>query len=182
MRLLGFVGRTLLGAYLVFLTMLLVYLVFGIWPTEFSDGAAANSQSEIKLLGRQATIPAEVNFILVAMIVGALGGNVHAIRSFANYAGNRRLATSWVWWYLMRPFVGLPLALIFYFGIRAGFLGAGATASDINPFGIAAVSGLVGMFSDHAAKFLRDAFENLFRVKPEKLEDALPSRPDADQP
>ncbi len=73
----------------------------------------------------------------------------------------------------MRPSIGLPLALIFYFAVRGGFLAAGSDASDLNPFGIGAVSGLVGMFSDHAERFLRKAFENLFEAESERHEDPL---------
>jgi hypothetical protein len=184
---LGFIGRTLLGAYLLVLSGLLAYSVVGIWPSEFSRAEPdpqgevnlqgnVGLQGEISLFGQRASIPAELNLVLVAMLVGALGGNVHAIRSFAVFVGNRRLVSSWVWWYIMRPFVGLPVALIFYFAIRAGFLSAGATAADINPFGISAVAGLVGLFSDHAVVFLREAFHNLFKVEePEKLADPLPT-------
>jgi len=126
--------------YLIVLTGLLAYFIFGIWPAELSN-EGAGQLNVVNMFGTKGQISAEVNLILVAMAVGALGGNVHAIRSFALFVGNRQLVSSWVWWLLMRPFLGLPMALIFYFLARAGFLAGGAHAEDLNPFGIGAVSG-----------------------------------------
>ena len=79
--------------------------------------------------------------------------------------GNRQIYTSWVWGYILRPFIGVALATIFYFVIRGGFLSAGAGAEDISPFGISAMAGLVGMFSQRAMDKLREAADNLFNVE-----------------
>jgi hypothetical protein len=78
--------------------------------------------------------------------------------------GNRRLATSWTWWYLLRVFVGSALALLFYFAVRGGFFGADTPENSINPYGIAALAGLVGLFSKQATDKLRELFDTLFRV------------------
>ena len=85
---------------------------------------------------------------------------------------------SWAWWYILMPFIGSSLALIFYFVIRGGLLSAGATADNISTFGIAAVSGLVGMFSRQAIDKLQDLAETLFkREKPVEREDKLSNPP-----
>src|SRR5439155_18244640 len=85
--------------------------------------------------------------LLLVMVVSALGSFIHIASSFADFVGNRRLTRSWIWWYLLRPYVGVPMAVLFYFVVRAGFLSSGVSAGEINRFGIAAVAGLVGMFS-----------------------------------
>ena len=172
---LGVVGRTVLGTYMILVSILLAYLIYELWPAARPDAMGENPETTVTLFGNllELTVSADVGLILVVMVVGALGGNVHALRSFADYAGARRLIRSWVWWYLFRPFVGLPLALIFYFGVRGGLLSAGVEAADINVFGIAAVSGLVGMFSDQAAQFLRRAFQNMFNPGPDERTDRL---------
>ncbi len=113
--------------------------------------------------------PLETRLILLVLLAGAIGSYVHAASSFVDYLGNRTLISSWVWWYLLRPFIGMMLALIFYFVFRGGFITAGvnqggdAAASFINPFGVAAVAGLVGMFSKVAADKLNEVFQTLFR-------------------
>lgn len=111
----------------------------------------------------------ETRLILLVMLVGAIGSYVHAASSFVDYLGNRTFISSWGWWYLLRPFIGMMLALLFYFVFRGGFVTAGinqggdAAASFINPFGIAALAGLVGMFSKVAADKLNEVFVTLFR-------------------
>jgi hypothetical protein len=99
------------------------------------------------------------------MLAGAFGSYVHAATSFVTYVGNRTLRASWTWWYLLRPVLGMVLAVIFYFVVRGGLLSAGAAASEVSPFGIAAVAGLVGMFSKQATDKLQEVFDNLFRTK-----------------
>ena len=57
----------------------------------------------------------------------------------------------------------MALALVFYFVIRGGFLTTSGGARDINPYGIAALAGLVGMFSKQATDKLGEVFGTLFR-------------------
>jgi hypothetical protein len=65
----------------------------------------------------------------------------------------------------------MMLALLFYFVFRGGFITAGVNpggegaASYINPFGIAALGGLVGMFSKIATDKLNEVFLTLFTPK-----------------
>ncbi|MGB9181871.1 MAG: IPT/TIG domain-containing protein, partial [Pyrinomonadaceae bacterium] len=79
----------------------------------------------------------------------------------------------WTWWYVLRPFIGVVLALVIYFGIRGGLLlvttnaGSSVTeAKDINPFGIAAFAALTGMFSKQAADKLNEIFSVIFKPAP----------------
>ena len=107
----------------------------------------------------------EVRLLLIALLAGALGSYIHAATSFADYVGNRKLSGNWVWWYLLRPFIGMTLALIFYFVVRGGFISPSAGGADMNPFGIAAMAGLVGMFSKQAIDKLDEVFTSLFGSK-----------------
>lgn len=161
--LLGVAGKLLMTAYLVAVALLLAYMVFEIWPS----GDAALDKNPITLFGENISfeVSGEVRLILLVMVVGALGGYIHTASSFADFTGNRRIYTSWIWWYILRPFIGVALALIFYFVIRGGLLSGGAGAEDINPFGISAVAGLVGMFSKQATDKLREVFDSLFRLE-----------------
>jgi hypothetical protein len=123
------------------------------------------------LFGKKFQPTLEVRLLLLVLLAGAIGSYIHASSSFVDYLGNRTLISSWVWWYLLRPFIGMMLALLFYFVFRGGFITAGvnqggeAAASFINPFGIAALAGLVGMFSKVASDKLNEVFLTLFAPK-----------------
>ncbi|MGH9363373.1 MAG: hypothetical protein ACRD2T_15795, partial [Thermoanaerobaculia bacterium] len=104
---------------------------------------------------------------------------VHATQSFTSYVGNRKFASSWTWWYILRIPVGAALALLFYFVLRGGLLPAGTLKTetgDINLFGIISFSGLAGLFSKQAVDKLGEVFDTLFRTaadqkRGDKLED-----------
>jgi hypothetical protein len=135
-----------------------------------TGSSIGNNESNSKedtwvFFGKVIPISYESRLILLVLLVGALGSYVYAVTSFATYAGNRTLTFSWLWWYLLRPFIGGPLALIFYFVIRGGFLSTGADAGSLSLYGIAGLSALVGMFSKNAIDKLQEVFETMFRSK-----------------
>ncbi len=101
--------------------------------------------------------------LLLVIVAGMLGSFVHGATSLADYIGNNRFSRRWTWFYLLRPVIGMALALVFYFVIRGGFLTTNVGATDINPYGIAALAGLVGMFSKQATDKLSEVFSTLFR-------------------
>jgi hypothetical protein len=101
--------------------------------------------------------------LLLVIIAGMLGAFVHGATSLADYLGNNAFNRSWTWFYLLRPAIGMSLALVFYFAIRGGFLSTTGGAKDINPYGIAALAGMVGMFSKQATDKLSEVFSTLFR-------------------
>ncbi|HEU4933213.1 MAG TPA: hypothetical protein VFT48_14115, partial [Pyrinomonadaceae bacterium] len=104
--------------------------------------------------------------LLLVIIAGMLGAFVHGATSLADYLGNNAFNRSWTWFYLLRPAIGMSLALVFYFAIRGGFLSTTGGAKDINPYGIAALAGMVGMFSKQATDKLSEVFSTLFRAAP----------------
>lgn len=125
------------------------------------------------------TVPLDIRLLLIAPLAGALGAYVHLATSFADYAGNERLAASWTWWYLFRPFIGAALAEIVYLAIRGGFFNAAAAGTtNINPYGVAAVTALTGLFSRQATDKLREVFETLFQTHQRvERKDPLPPKP-----
>jgi hypothetical protein len=100
--------------------------------------------------------------LLLAPLVGALGGTIHSLRSFYAYVGQGQLAWRWVARYLLLPFVGAALAEVFYIVIRAGFLAPSAGSSAISPWGICAISALVGLFTGNALNRLGKIADSLF--------------------
>ena len=103
----------------------------------------------------------DVALIEMVMIAGALGALVGGCRRFLYFATRDELTRRDEWSYLMRPLQGAALALIVYFTLRGGYLGQDQTA-PVNPYGIAALSALVGLFTRHAVSKLTDVFDTLF--------------------
>ena len=101
-----------------------------------------------------------VRLLLIAAVCGALGSFVHAATSFAGYVGNQRVVSSWLCWYYFRPMIGGALAVVLYFVSRAGFVGGG----DVNEYGVAAISGMTGMFSKQATDKLDEVFTTMFKT------------------
>lgn len=154
----------LLGLGLMVMGTVLVYTLVVIWPA-----VTGGTSQRVHLFGvvTLQLVP-DAALLLLVVVSSALGSFVHAATSFATYVGNRALALSWAWWYLLRIFIGAALAVIFYLAIRGGFLAAQADTSDVNPYGMAALAGLVGLFSKQATDKLEEVFTTLFRVQDRK--------------
>jgi hypothetical protein len=165
------VTTQLLGVILLLAGGTLIYLLLAVWPAV--QGATVqgggNATTRIELFGFvRLSLAPDSALLLLVVVTSALGSYVHAATSFATYVGNRALAMSWVWWYLLRVFIGIALAVLFYLAVRGGFLAAQAQTSDVNPYGIAALAGLVGLFSKQATDKLEEVFTTLFRVQDRK--------------
>lgn len=114
----------------------------------------------------------QVMFIL-AFLAGIIGSATHGISSLMDFRGNRRLFRSWSLWYFALPIVGGMVAIIFYITVRAGFIAGNNGTENINPFGIAAVSVMVGLFTDKATTKLAEVFDTMFKTTTKAREGAL---------
>ncbi len=160
-------------ALLIVFGLALIASLVNLWPSielattaTSGTGASANTRTTVRLLFALVTVKVTPSMALLLLVVltGMLGSLVHAATSFTDFVGNRRFYVSWTAWYLLRPVVGASLAVLLYFAVRGGFLSDGAQSSSINPYGIAAIAGLAGLFSKQATDKLREVFETLFHV------------------
>ncbi len=165
--LVGRVGIVLIAAYLLGFSIFLLYGLEQFWPPPPPAAGQASGVVAVTFFATSFSLSDEVRLIIVVALAGALGGLVHALRSFYWYAGNRRLYRSWISMYIMLPFVGSTLALIFYFVIRGGFFSPQATIQQTSPFGFAALAGLVGLFTEQAVEKLKDVAETLMAKAPQ---------------
>ena len=117
----------------------------------------------LKIFGWPLCTTYDERLILLVIIAGMLGAFVHGATSLADFTGNYNFKKTWTLFYVLRPVIGMSLALVFYFMIRGGFLTTNAGAQDINPYGIAALAGMVGMFSKQATDKLSEVFSTLFK-------------------
>jgi IPT/TIG domain-containing protein len=102
--------------------------------------------------------------IWLMVLVGALGGIIHALQSFYCYVGNRQLVWSWIPMYFFRPFIGAGISTVFYLIIRGGLMSGVAEHNSV--FGLMAIGTLVGIFSPQALEKLKNVSEIIFN-KPE---------------
>jgi hypothetical protein len=158
-RFLGATGITVVAVIVLTTMTLAVYALVALWPTNSSSAATASN-----IVGIQIMLDQEQRLFSVVAIAGALGGLIHSSRSLYEYAGNRLLRRSWLLMYLSLPFIGAALAVVFYVILRGGLI-TGA-AAEINFFGFAAVSALVGLFSPEAAEKLKQIFSTLLAPDP----------------
>jgi hypothetical protein len=165
-------GCIALGILLALLVFAALYSLVVIWPAvEAATADSTPASATVTFLAFEWSPRPEVALLLMVICASALGGALHAAVSFTDYVGNRRLATSWIWWYLLRVHVGSALAVLFYFALRGGLFSATSATDAINPFGIAALAGLVGLFSKQATDKLRELFDTMFRTAPGQGDD-----------
>jgi hypothetical protein len=113
-----------------------------------------------------------IGILTLIAIMGALGGIVHGISSFATFVGNRELKPSWLWWYFLKPFLGASVSLVVYLVFRAGFGGNDYSLGSADCVKVAALAGLIGLFAEPATIKLRDIFDTLFTTRDDKRKDA----------
>jgi hypothetical protein len=161
---------------LVALAALLFYILIVLLPIPFSDGPApatrenASPQTtqgepverDVLLFGVTWKMSNEERLLILVMTAGALGSLVHALRSAYWYVGNRNLVRSWVPKYLLLPFCGAILAILFYFVVRGGFFSPQANSMHTSQYGFCAMACLVGLFSEQAVLKLKQIAETVF--------------------
>jgi len=122
-----------------------------------------------KFFGWTCQISQALRLLLLATFIGAFGASIMALQSVADYRGRNKLTDNWLIFYVVRPPVGGGVAFVFYLVIRGGFLaGTDIDAGASTPFGIVAVSALVGMFSDKAILKLNEVFLTLFKAEDDR--------------
>lgn len=130
----------------------------------------------LRYMGRCLCVYDEDRLLIIVMLTGALGALVHAFRSLSWYIGNRQAVMSWMAMYIMLPFLGAGLAVVFYLVIRGGFFSPTSTVDATSPFGFAALAALIGMFTEPAVIKLRKVATTIFEP-PEKGKDHVGPAP-----
>jgi len=159
-----------------------LYSIWAFWPVSQQAGgsgsqAGAGAVQKLNYFGWRPSLSHEFLFFVVVALAGGLGGLVHTIRSLSWYVGNRDLRWSWIPFNLMLPVVGALGGTIFYLVLQAGLFSPSASADETSPFGFAAVSVLVGLFSEQALEKLRQIASNLFAERPTGANHVEPGEP-----
>lgn len=161
--------------FLIF-TLLVFYVLVTTWPVLAPvPGGSLKAFKPFRFFGFGPYDWApDLRMLLTVIIAGAVGSLIHTLTSFGDYVGNRRLSTSWMWWFVLRTPIGIALAIVSYLILRGGLIVPTLPAKDsdlqgeavlLNPYGIAAFAALAGMFSRQATDKLREVFETLFTAQ-----------------
>lgn len=170
----GFVppaGIVVVTAFLFLLAFLAAYTLIQFWPSAVAQGQPDLPSTWFWWHG---VMPDETQLFLVVLAAGGLGGLAHSVRSLYWYVGNRKLHASWTLMYVTLPLTGSGMALLIYLVLRGGLTTSFSTTDNVNPYGIAAISALAGLFSREAVEKLKAVFEVLL-APAEKGKDSLSS-------
>lgn len=163
-------ARVFLGIFILVSGLILSLFLIFIWPP---DGPLADQRPFVfdSTFG-SFTLERAQQMWLIAGISGMLGAFLHACVSFADFVGNRRLVSSWGWWYLMRGPVGAALGMLFYASLRSSTMQI-AGIEHLNPYTVVSLCGLAGLSSKQAINFLQERFSKLLASAPTGTKDTL---------
>jgi hypothetical protein len=82
--------------------------------------------------------------LLAVLFAGGAGACLQAVTAVVRYIGWRTFQPGWSAFFFLRPLMGGAMSLIVYVGLRALFVQSSLPASQLNYYGILAISFLVG--------------------------------------
>lgn len=131
--------------------------VFGLSDTQFQTAAATAAGLRSFGYAWLFAIPAEVLTLVLALVLGALGGTLHMTK--VTIDGDE---TPPGLWYLFRPCQGILMALVVFVLMKAGQLTMGAADNDtLNPYFVAFVGTVSGLLSPDAYRLVQRAGASL---------------------
>jgi hypothetical protein len=155
-------GIVILGLFMAVTSLLALYGLWRFWPAPPPATGSPPAAATFSYFDWHLSLTQSQQFFVVAALAGSMGAMLHGLRSLSTYIGERYLFRSWIAYYIFLPIVGGLLATIVYVVLRAGLLPGETSSSQPDPYGIAAIAALVGMFSGQAAEKLKAVFEILF--------------------
>lgn len=165
------VSRT--GIFITGFSILLLFLVVGFylycfWPIQGANDAAGNPTwlTQVSVICISGLHP-EQRMVILVLLSGLLGSLIHGATSFSSYVGDQKLDKNWLWWYALRPLVGMAVAFVFYIVFRGGLVN-NTRLESLNIYGVMTLAALAGLFSDRATLKLKEVFETLFQPKDDR--------------
>jgi hypothetical protein len=136
--------------FFMFISVILIFYIIYLWP----DGEIGP-----KKIFKGITLSAEQRMLILVALGGALGAFIHISTSFTDFIGNQKLVYSWLPWYIIRPFIGSALAIIFYFLVRGGLIAPQVADSTVSSSDTSTIS------APYQAKFAVQN-DSLVKLKP----------------
>lgn len=173
----GTTGVCVVSFYLVLVFSVLIYCLARVWMK--FDTCAATVAAAVAAAGgtagadAKAAIP-DIDLMCLVAIVGALGALIHAMRSFVAFVGNGNLKVCWLPMYLLLPFIGSSLALVFFLILKGILSNGTSTGVACNgTLGYLAVAGIVGLFTEETIGKIQEIAQSILSRKQEQ-KDSLP--------
>src|SRR5882724_5041968 len=93
-------ARLFLAIYYVLLPIVLIFLLFKIfpnypWPTVSKESNELVNNIPIYFFGKAIATSLEDRLLLLVLVAGALGSYIHSATSYSDFRGNRQFSTSW---------------------------------------------------------------------------------------
>jgi hypothetical protein len=158
----------ILTTYLIVLSGFLLYSLVALWPKY--EPLTNQWESITSFLGIPIKVNSDLRLILLTLAAGGLGSVIHALRSLFWYVGNKRFSKQWIWYYMIHPWRGMLMSFLFYLILR-GTIIESPSKGGFNLWGIVAVSGLIGLFSDQVFNKLLSVTHSIFRSDEEGRDD-----------
>lgn len=159
---------TLMGAGLMCLALVLAAALVDLWPQSYPKFPAAGAVGDPGVQCLVGWCPGpDARLLVMVMVAGALGSFVHVAKSFGDFVGNDRFMASWIWWYLLKPCIGMALALMLYLLVRAVLVAvsAGGDPASVNLYGLMAMAALVGLASKQGTDKFAEVLDALLRTR-----------------
>lgn len=172
------ISVTFLGVTMLIYSFVIGYFIYALWPVPLALSEVQAMGGDIKIpqwqkvsyvFGNAVSFSGEQRLLILVLLAGAMGSFIHAATSFSNYVGEGKIDKKWIWWYILRPIIGMAVALTFYMIFRAGLFG-GMQIEALNIYGVFTLAALSGLFTDRATLKLEEIFQSLFKPKDERAD------------
>ncbi|MFG2638970.1 hypothetical protein ACGFX8_35580 [Streptomyces sp. NPDC048362] len=149
----------IMSIFLLCLAVLLLYTIFCLWPTPVPTPIRGNETRKevVSWFGVTFTVRHDQLALLLVLLSGALGGTLKRISRISHIRTIPGRVPP-IYTYITMPFIGSMLAFITYLIIQAGFMAPSNQSTYIDPFQIAGMAALTGLFAEEASRKLESVF------------------------
>lgn len=110
------------------------------------------------------TMDIDTHFVFLVVLAGSLGALIHGLAKLSHNTWDGIVKQREALWYLSRPFLGAALAIAVYAVFRGGLLTT-SNVEILNPYGMAAISIIVGLSTKQVTEKLKDMLDSVFPTK-----------------
>lgn len=139
------------GCWQLALTLVTTVAAFALWPLVAQ--LEGRETVGVNWFGPDFRLTALSGVLILGMTGGVAGSLVHTITIFSSRVGRDTLESSFLWWYLLRPFAAALLALLFVATVQSGLVAIGGKPESLVLAFVA--GGLAGLFTDAVLQKLR---------------------------
>lgn len=146
----------IVAAYLLVLAIISLYLLCRLWPP---SEQLKEEEAPVRIIAGPVSVRRETHILLIVLIMGLIGGCAYDLWILADNVvqlgaakpSERAFREVQTIWYVVRPWTGSLISLIFYGFIRSGLFVANlGSGKDINVYGIAGLAGVAGFWAAEA--------------------------------